>query len=338
MQSTNINQKNIHVKDAPAIPGLNFRGFRGEADYPVMVDILRACQETDQIERVDTVEDIANAYRHLVNCDPYQDMLFCQIDDQPIGYSRVSWIRELNGDMIYKHHGILHPDWRRKGIGRAMLHYNQDRLRQIASGHKGSSARFFSSGAADTEYGAEALLISEGYQVIRHFYNMVRPDLENIPDAPLPPGLEVRPVLPEHYQTILDANHEAFRDHWGFSEDYQPKLEEWMEDRNFDPSLWKVAWDGDQVAGMVLNYIDKLENEQYQRKRGWTEDICVRRPWRKRGLASALIALSLHMLKEMGMEEAALGVDTENLSGALKLYERMGYQPVKRFSAYRKAF
>jgi ribosomal protein S18 acetylase RimI-like enzyme len=109
-----------------------------------------------------------------------------------------------------------------------------------------------------------------------------------------------------------------------------------MNDPDFDPSLWRVAWQGDQVAGMVLSFIDKDENEIYGHKRGYTENICVRRPWRRQGLAKALIALSLIALKERGMTEAGLGVDAENISGALHLYESMGYRVVKTSTIYRK--
>ena len=87
---------------------------------------------------------------------------------------------------------------------------------------------------------------------------------------------------------------------------------------------------------MVLSYIDKDQNEIYRRKRGYTENICVRRPWRRQGLAKALIAASLTALKERGMSEAGLGVDAENTSGALHLYESMGYRVVKTSTIYRK--
>lgn len=87
---------------------------------------------------------------------------------------------------------------------------------------------------------------------------------------------------------------------------------------------------------MVRNYIDERENEEYGRKRGYTENISVRRPWRRRGLARALIAESFLFLRDLGMEEAALGVDAENLSGALRLYESMGFEQVKRWTDYRK--
>jgi GNAT superfamily N-acetyltransferase len=338
MSTLAIENSTVFVKDAPALPGLNFRGFRGDSDFPLMAGIIMGCKDEDEIERVETAEDIQRGYSHLINCDPYQDMLFAQIGDRAIGYSRVTWANEGGEKMIYIHFGFLLPEWRRLGIGRAMLRYNQDRLRQIAAGQENDLPCFFESGSADTETAAEALLLSEGFSPVRHFYRMRRPDLENIPEAPMPEGLEVRPVEPEHYQEICDAENEAFRDHWGFSDDFKMSVEELVDRPNFDPSLWKVAWDGDQVTGMVRSYIDGKENTEYNRLRGWTEDISVRRPWRKRGLASSLIAQSLHTLKDRGMQEAALGVDTQNLSGALRLYERMGYSPDKRFTNYRKDF
>jgi ribosomal protein S18 acetylase RimI-like enzyme len=90
------------------------------------------------------------------------------------------------------------------------------------------------------------------------------------------------------------------------------------------------------VAGQVLTYIDAAENTEYHRKRGHTEFISVRRPWRRRGLARALIARSLRVQKELGMTQSALGVDTQNLHGALRLYESMGFEVVKQSATYRK--
>ncbi|MEW5872177.1 MAG: GNAT family N-acetyltransferase [Chloroflexota bacterium] len=328
----------IYVESAPAIPGLAFRGFRGDEDFPKMAAVIQGSKQADQIERVDTAEDIQRNYAHLTNCDPYQDMLFAEIDGEVIGYSRVTWWEELDHTLIYQHFGFLLPDWRRRGIGRAMLRYNQQRLRQIAAGHSSGAQRYFESWAADTEQSATALMLSEGFTAIRHSYTMVRSDLGQVPEAPMPPGLEVRPVAPEHYRAILEASKEAFRDHWGYSETMEPTLEQFLEDPNFDPSLWRVAWQGEQVAGMVLSYIDPRENAEYNRKRGWTENICVRRPWRKRGLARSLLVQSLVAVRERGMTEAALGVDTQNVSGALHLYESVGFRPVKRFSNYRKVF
>ena len=87
---------------------------------------------------------------------------------------------------------------------------------------------------------------------------------------------------------------------------------------------------------MVLGFIDHEQNKRQRRRRGWTENICVRRPWRKRGLAHALIAENLRELNARGMTEAALGVDTESLTGALRVYESMGFRAVRRDAVWRK--
>jgi mycothiol synthase len=328
----------IVVPDAPNLPDLTFRGFRGETDYPAMVAVVEGSKEADQLERTQTVQDMARSYDHLVNCDPYEDMLFVKVGADVIGYSRVWWQKELDGKRRYEHFAYLLPAWRGQGIRRAMLRFNERRLRQIAAGHPLDGPRLFEAWAADSECHWESLLISERYEAVRHGFEMVRPHLDHIPDLPLPEGLEVRPVQSEHHWPIWRAAEEAFRDHWGETEWQDEWFEEWQESPTFQPELWQVAWDEDQVAGMVLNFVNHEENEEYKRRRGYTEGICVRRPWRRQGLAKALIARSFRVLKDRGLVEAALGVDTENPNGALQLYQSMGFRPVKRHTTYRRPF
>jgi mycothiol synthase len=336
--------KTIVVPGAPAIPGLVFRGFRGEADYPHIAAIIDGSKIADQIERTQSVEDIAHYYAHLHHCDPYQDMLFAEVNGQVIGYSRVEWNVNGDGQWLGFQISFLLPAWRRKGIGRAMLRYSEERLREIAARQvetgelDPATPCFFDAFAADTEAGKEVLLRSEGYAPIRHGLDMVRPLSDPVTITPMPAGLEIRPSRAEHSWAIWEASQEAFRDHWGYIEPPEEEYQRWLGSPEFKPELWKVAWEGDQVAGMVLNFVNEKENEEYHRRRGYTEAISVRRPWRKRGLARALLTRSLQMFKDMGMSEAALGVDSENLSGALRLYESVGFRVVKRATTYRKAF
>jgi len=329
------------MPDAPAIPGLTFRGFRGEEDYRAMVAVLEGSKQEDGLERIDAVDDVARAYRHLVNSDPTQDMLFVELRGRVIGYGRVWWQQELAGQRLYQYFAQLLPAWRDLGIRRAMLRHNERRLLEIAAAlppddHLAIGTGSFDVWAADTEVHWASLLAGEGYSAVRYHFEMVRPDLEGVPDLPLPEGLEVRPVGPDHLLLIRDAALEAFRDHWGETESEGEWFEEWQEAPTFSPELWQVAWDGDQVAGMVLNFVDQAENREYRRQRGYTEGISVGRPWRRRGLARALIARSFRLLRELGMEEAALGVDAENPNGALRLYESLGFRTVKRHTTYRK--
>ena len=334
-----IKNDQIQVEDAPAIPGLTFRHFRGAEDYPRMVAVIAASAEADKIERVDSVEDVAHVYSHLVNCDPYQDMIFAEINNEVIAYSRGTWFQEENGPRIYVSLGFLVPAWRRKGIGSTMLRWMENRMRTIAHSHATMETGFLDNSADDENVGLATMLEKNGYKPIRYGVQMVRPDLENIPDFPMPEGLEVRPVLPEHYRAIWDADREAFRDHWGYAEPTEEDYKAWLENKIiFKPELWQIAWDKntDEVAGQVRTFINTAENEKYNRKRGYTEFISVRRPWRKQGLARALIAISLRLQKEHGMTESALNADSENISGATRVYEDCGFRVTKRSAIYRK--
>jgi mycothiol synthase len=329
----------INIADAPAIAGLAFRHFRGAEDYPKMVAVIAASAEADKMERVDSVEDIANAYAHLVNCDPYQDMIFAEVNNEVIGYSRGFWRQEEDGPQIYASVGFLAPAWRRKGIGGSMFHWIEHRMRAIAVSQSATEAGLLEGFVTDGNVGLAALLEKNGYTPIRYIVEMLRPDLENIPDFPMPQGLEVRAVLPEHYRAIWDADQEAFRDHWGYSKPTEEDYQAWLGNKYiFQPQLWQIAWDvkSNEIAGQVRTFINTAENEKYNRKRGYTEFISVRRPWRKRGLARALIVQSLRLQKEQGMTESALGADSENISGATRVYEDCGFQVIKRNTIYRK--
>ena len=148
--------------------------------------------------------------------------------------------------------------------------------------------------------------------------------------------IEVRPVVESDHRRIWDADVEAFRDHWDAAVRTEEDFAAWFATPGIDTSLWRVAWDGDEVAGSVMNFVWPEENEQLGVARGWLEHISVRRPWRKRGLAGALIVDSLRALKAQGLIEGALGVDAENPSGALRLYESLGFRRHQTGIAFRK--
>lgn len=318
-------------------PEVRLRTFAGPSDLPGMLAVIEASKQADKIERNDSIESLTNYYAHLNNCDPYRDMVLAEVEGKLVGYSRAWWTLLHDGTRTYTSFGLLAPAWRRKGVGTAMLHRLQARMRAIAAEQPGDGPRFFEGFAEDSAVGSEALFLAEGYTPVRYSFEMVRPSLDAIPEATLPAGLAVRPVRPEHYRAIWEAADEAFRDHWGSWPASEADYQGWLNDPViFTPELWQVAWDGEQVAGQVRSFISDGENVEYGRKRGYIDSISVRRPWRRRGLAEALILRSLKLLRERGMEEAALGVDAENLSGALRLYERSGFRVVKRSTLFRK--
>src|SRR5690606_34128399 len=127
---------------------------------------------------------------------------------------------------------------------------NEARIREIAAGHPGVAPKWLGSEGADRDPGADALLTADGYTAVRHFFEMVAPSLEGVPDVPMPEGLETRPVNRDQYRVIYDAMDEAFRDHWGATPGTE---EEWRtfegDPLNADPRYWRIAWDGERVAG-----------------------------------------------------------------------------------------
>ncbi len=277
-----------------------------------------------------TVDDARRFYEHPHNFDPYEDTMYVQVGSETVGYMDVTWRKETEGNRIYRHEGYLLTSWRRKGIGTAMLKWAEERLQHIAAGHPEDGPRIFRTSSDKRNTGKLAMLKAHGYVPVRYFFEMLRKMEKPLPAIELPPGLELRPAAPEHYRPVWKALEEAFKDHWGHTPHVEADYQKWIKGRRFQPDLWTIAWDGDQIAGTILNYIDEKENQVRDRRRGYTEDICVRRPWRRRGLARAMLVKSIQRLKDLGMTEAALGVDTDNPSGALRLYKSVGFEPVRK--------
>lgn len=329
--------ENIFVENAPAIPGLSFRHFRGDEDYPSIFEVNNGSKVADRLDHdLHTLETIRHAYGTTRDHDPRKDMLIAEVGGKMVAYNRIFLERELDGSRIYWHFGFVLPDWRGKGLGHAMIEWAEGHAREMDARQQGEGAVYASTEVHSNMAGRGELLVTEGYEPVRYEFNMETPDLAHIQDLPMPEGLEVRPAKPEHYRAIWEANVEAFRDHWGAGETAEEDFNSWISDPMNEPELWMVAWDGDQVAGSILNYVNHEYNARTGRKLGYTESISVRRPWRKKGLARALLARSMKMHKEMGMEQTALGVDTQNPSGALRLYESMGYKVVSQSTIYRK--
>lgn len=327
----------IQLPDAPATPGLRFRAFDPDRDYPGFVDLVREAHLHDEIDFIPTVEGLRVDFENTAEFDPRRDVLLAEIDGEIVAAGQVD-VRTRDGMAIHHTEGWVRPAWRRRGLGRAVLHWVERRAVEVARVDGRTGGRAISAWPDDTQVDAIALYEQEGYAIVRYGFLMTRDLADPIPDRALPDGLDVRPVVEADHRTIWDADAEAFQDHWGRAERTEADFDRWFAIPELDTSLWRAAWDGDEVAGSVMTFIYPEDNATLGQRRGWLEHISVRRPWRKRGLASALIAQSLHALRDAGMTEAALGVDAENISGALRVYEAMGFRRAKTGIAYRKSF
>jgi len=320
----------------PLVPGLVLRHLRAPDDYQRMNAVANAIREAEGQDFSTTDEQFRLFYDALPDSDPARDVVVAELDGRLVGYGRAAWREEPGGPRIYEALPFVDPAVAGETPFMAMLDALEGRLLAIAAEHP-PGERLFQTFGGDRSPKRDELLRRRGYAPVRHAYSMLRPSVDDLPDSPLPPGLEIRDVLPEHMPAIWAASEEAFRDSWGFTPSTESDYQRFLTDPvTSDTSLWRIAWDGGEVAGQVRSYIHAEQNERLGRRRGYVENISVRRPWRRRGVARALIAASFPLLRARGMEEAALGVDTENESGALRLYERCGFHPVARTTIYRR--
>lgn len=330
-------ESDVSLTDAPAISGLRFRTFDPERDYEAFVELIHACHLADGIDWLPTEASLRSDDEHATEYDPRRNVLLAEIDGRLVAGARVD-VRTREGIGVHQLEGWVRPDRRRQGLGRTLLHWNERRAAAVARVDGRGPERALGAWCDETQAGAIALYESEGYGIVRYNFQMVRDLADPIPDAPLPEGLEIRPVAEADHRPIWDADTEAFRDHWDSGERTEDDFVSWFAEPDLDTSLWRVAWDGGEVAGSVMTFIWSEENEKLGIRRGWLEHVSVRRPWRRRGLASALIADSLRALRAAGMSEGALGVDAENVSGALRVYEALGFRRFRTGLSYRKTF
>lgn len=326
------------ISNLPA--GVRLRQYAGPADDSALAEIMNREYEVDGVPERATVEEVAAGNRHRSEMfDAYRDVTIAEVDGIPIAYAERSWVDTSDGQFReYRIDGAVLPQWRRKGIGAALLAENERKSRELSATHETDRPRIFGSWASDRQEANICLLRNSGFEPARWFFEMTRELSDPIPEVPLPDGLEVRPVTTESVRQVWLADVEAFKDHWGGFDSSDEALKRWIERPSFDPTLWVVAYDGDEVAGGVINAIHPEENEAIGVQRGWLESVFTRRQWRRRGLARALIARSLGLLKERELAQGILGVDADNPTGALGLYEGIGFQVAERSTAYRKPF
>lgn len=227
--------------------------------------------------------------------------------------------------------GGVHPDRLGQGLGRELLAWQYARATEIHDAVAPQAQWQAELGTLLGEETAPRLYRRFDFAPVRYFFDMVADTAAASPDAALPAGL--RSVQPGDVDpnALFEAHMEAFTDHWGFQRGtYQRFRALVLDNESFRPDLSRVALDGDEIAGYLLGYDDADPERLY------IGQIGTRRPWRGKGLASALIAEALEAAGKAGFARACLGVDAENPTGALGVYERAGFEREHSFVAYRR--
>jgi mycothiol synthase len=239
-------------------------------------------------------------------------------DDEIVGYARTN--RE--GDVAnLADESCVHPRARGSGIGSRLL----DEAEQWA--RENGLPRFH---VHVVNEGGRTLAEQRGHTLVRFFWRM-EIDMSEEPSVSEPPaGTTIRDYRPGEDDAALHAMHqEAFAEHWEFT---PSPLDEWLKWRHtrqdYHPALWQVAEENGEIVGAVLCFGED--------RFGWVLDLAVRPASRRAGLGLVLLQSGFAALWRRGHTRVGLEVDSENETGATRLYERAGMKVTRRYATYEK--
>lgn len=220
----------------------------------------------------------------------------------------------------------VHPVHTGRGLGTALTEWAEAKARcDMGKAPAGARISLVCNGFANNT-AARALFDSMGFRQVRVFYSM-RVEFDTAPAEPVwPAGIQVRTMqIDVDDEAVFRATDEAFGDHWGHVErPFEDAFAHWkhrkFSDPSFDPTLQFLAMDGDTIAGTSLCYAAGAGAFDI----GWIDQLGVRRPWRQRGLAQALLLHTFGEFYRRGTTKVGLGVDADSLTGATRLYEKAG--------------
>lgn len=234
--------------------------------------------------------------------------------------------------------GRVHPDYNGKGIGTFLLQWAEQRAKK-ALDDLAPDLRFAPRlGIYHQAKESQKLFEDMGYRYIRSFYDMLI-KMDSPPPAPVwPEGITVRTYNPDtDAENVYRADVDSFRDHFGYVEEpFEEGFERFIHllsgHKDFDRTLWWLAFDSNELAGICLCRPHSYEDSDA----GYVNSLGVRRPWRKRGLGLTFLQNAFGEFYKRGKRKVRLGVDAENLTGALRLYEKAGMHVHKHFDSFEK--
>jgi len=233
--------------------------------------------------------------------------------------------------------GCVHPDFEGQGLGQYLLTWGAQRASQaIDRCPKNARVSLYIQTSPSHEPSVK-LLDKAGLQPIRYSWIMMT-ELNGSPPKPAwPENIHIRTFKGlDELEIVLKVTDEAFADHWGHvdrsgdPERIKRFRHQVENDADFDPGLWFLAMDGDEVAGVALCSSTLGTDPTI----GEVDTLGVRRPWRRQGLGLALLHHSFGEFHRRSYKGVALGVDTQNLSGATHLYQKAGMEATREFVVY----
>lgn len=305
-------------------------------DIPAIVQSMTTAVSIDGLDAPPPAEEFDRVFDQL-GADVETDSLVASTPDGQLAVFAVMFMPPSDERHSLQLSGHVDVAFRQRGLGTFVLQWAQARAQQKLAQFTDDKPRTLSMGCREHQKDRVNLFEQAGFQPVRYFYKMERDLSQSIPDKPLADGLAVCQWRPELDEATRVAFNDSFRDHWNFFPADETIWQRWFTGTpDFRGDLSYLVLDGERVAGFTICSHNQQWNEQAGKNEGWLNDIGVIRDWRKRGVASAVIVASLRAFRAAGLAVAALGVDTQNPSGALRLYEGLGFTAVRRNITFSK--
>jgi mycothiol synthase len=321
---------------------LEARGFGTRAaredDVEIVVDLINAAALNDTGRVATNREEKLIEWGLPQFCPETDTLLVLAPEGRPVGFVEL-WDEE---PFVRKYlWGRVHPDYRGRGIGNRLMAWAEARARQSLDKAPPEARVSVHTSTLHENRPAHELFEARGYTPARFFFRML---IEMEPGAPPPPpvwpeGVRVRPfVLGQDDRAVHATINEAFKDHWGFISG--ETFEEWLhwikEDEQFDPSVCFVAVTGETGEEQIVGVLMSRPQWEEDASVAWIDELGVLRPWRRRGIARALLHQAFGKFHRRARYKVGLGVDGGSLTGATRLYEQASMRIFQQNDAYEK--
>lgn len=298
-------------------------------DFSAVIEVHRASTSFDGVPQVMTLDELEDELddEHVLLST---DTSLVLVDDEPVAYAYTYHLpSEVREERCYIW-GQVAPAHRRTGIGTALMEWGLGRAEAQLCSSDRSLPRYIRTDRYDHITGAHVLFERMGMRPVRYMEELLRP-LTDLPPIPEVEGIRVLPWPDDRDEEIREEKDASFADHWGSTPTSPARWQQMVRGHGARPDLSFVAVDDDgRVVAHCLNKRFAEDDDLLGRSDGWIDTLGTLREWRGHGIASALVAHSLHAFAAAGLTHASIGVDSENPSGAARLYRALGFEPRQR--------
>lgn len=305
-----------------------------KGDAEAWAELLAAREKVDQEGENYSAEDLLEELDdpHL---DAANDTIGLWADGRMIAYGKVQSSETVVDVDRVRTEGTVHPEWRRRGLGTTLMGWLIQRAGEMHAAKHPDVTGVVSTGSISTNVGADKLLRKLGFEESRYFFDMKRPLDQPVPEVAMPAGFRLEGFDPAIDETLRTTHNEVFLDHWGSTPRDAESWKVWFTGaRAFRGAASYVVLDGETIAAYVLGYEWDADTEVTGIRELYIGQVGTRRAYRGRGLARAALAKVLAEGARAGYQRAGLGVDADNPTGALGLYESLGFSMHSKWITY----